>query len=240
MRLPRLYLNSPLAVGSVVDLPKETSHYVRQVLRLREGAPVSVFNGLGGEYRGLLGFNNKQTTLTLLDFFDSAVESPLAIHLGQGISRGEKMDYVVQKAVELGVTEITPLFTERCGVKLVEDRAQKRLDHWQKIMLSACEQSGRNTVPKINPPMALAVWLAQRQEPQRFVCQPGLASSVVDHPVLTAAALLVGSEGGFTEQEVQLALNQQFSSLSLGPRVLRTETATVAAITKLQVCWGDL
>lgn len=240
MRLPRLFINSDLKDGVVVELPKETSHYVRQVLRLREGSSVILFNGLGGEYRGKVRINNKQTSVTIEEFSNISVESSLRIHLGQGISRGEKMDYVVQKAVELGVSEITPLFTERCGVKLDEERAEKRLEHWQKIIISACEQSGRNNIPQIHPPAEISEWITQRNEALRFICHPGLSSDEFSHEGKESVAILIGSEGGFTEAEVAGAIVHDFKSLVLGPRVLRTETATVAALAKLQVTWGDM
>ncbi len=240
MRLPRLFINSDLKDGVVVELPKETSHYVRQVLRLREGSSVILFNGLGGEYRGKVRINNKQTSVTIEEFSNISVESSLRIHLGQGISRGEKMDYVVQKAVELGVSEITPLFTERCGVKLDEERAEKRLEHWQKIIISACEQSGRNSIPQIHPPAEISEWITQRNEALRFICHPGLSSDEFSHEGKESVAILIGSEGGFTEAEVAGAIVHDFKSLVLGPRVLRTETATVAALAKLQVTWGDM
>lgn len=241
MRLPRIFISQVLVVGTEVVFPKDAAHYVQQVLRLRAGAPVLLFNGQGGEYRGILRQNNKELIVLIEEFIDRSVESNVQIHLGQGISRGEKMDYVVQKAVELGVSEITPLFTERCGVKLVDDRAQKRLDHWQKIIHSACEQSGRNTVPRINPPMDLADWLSFRTEESRLICHPGLAN---EHETLLAkpkeTVLLVGAEGGFTDAEVDRAIQCEFVPFPLGPRILRTETAAVVALTKIQICWGDI
>lgn len=240
MRLPRFYVNAELKQGAVVELPKETSHYVRQVLRLRERSPVILFNGSGGEFKGKISINNKQTTVILEELNDLSVESPLYIHLGQGISRGEKMDYVVQKAVELGVAEITPLFTERCGVRLDDERAEKRLDHWQKIIISACEQSGRNKIPLINAPCEISAWIAQCMAPHRLICHPGLSSDESSLEVKNSVAVLIGSEGGFTEVEITDAMTHGFKSLALGPRVLRTETATVAALTKLQISWGDM
>jgi 16S rRNA (uracil1498-N3)-methyltransferase len=240
MKLPRLYVHQSLVVGADLLLPKETAHYVQQVLRLREGAAVVLFNGLGGEYRGVLRLNKKEVMVNIQDFIDHSVASELNIHLGQGISRGEKMDFVVQKAVELGVREITPLLTERCGVKLEDDRIAKRLTHWQKIIFSACEQSGRNDIPLINPPTELKQWIMHREETRRFICHPGLTSESKDSNSPTSVVLLIGPEGGLTEEEVQSALHQQFESLSLGPRILRTETAAIAALTKLQVNWGDI
>ena len=240
MRLQRVYIDQVLVVGTEASLPKETAHYLRQVLRLRDGDSVVLFNGLGGEYRGILRLNKNQMTVIVDEYIERSVESVLNIHLGQGISRGEKMDFVVQKAVELGVREITPLMTERCGVKLQEDRAQKRLDHWQKIIISACEQSGRNELPRINAPMESTQWIAQRGEPCRLICHPGLPIHKDTTASHTAVALLIGPEGGFSEEEVQRAMRQKFESLPLGPRILRTETAAVAALTKLQVTWGDI
>lgn len=240
MRIPRLFIDHALAVGVEVLLPKELAHYVQQVLRLREGLAVIVFNGLGGEYRGVLRQNKKQVLVEVQEFFDRSVESELKIHLGQGISRGEKMDFVVQKAVELGVSEITPLLTERCGVKLQDERAAKRVDHWQKIIQSACEQSGRTVLPRLNAPTDLAFWIKQRDEQCRLICHPGLAAQSEEDLSPTTVALLIGPEGGLSEEEVKVAMSAQFVSLSLGPRVLRTETATIAAMTKLQAQWGDV
>lgn len=240
MRLPRFFINADLKESGVVELPKETSHYVRQVLRLRDGSSVILFNGLGGEFHGKIQFNNKQTSVALENFNDVSVESPLKIHLGQGISRGEKMDYVVQKAVELGVAEITPLFTERCGVKLDDERSEKRLDHWKKIMISACEQSGRNAIPIIHSPCEISDWISRCNNVIRFICHPGLSSSEPSNLKINSVAVLIGSEGGFTQTEVADAVNHDFKSLMLGPRVLRTETATVAVLAKLQATWGDM
>lgn len=240
MRIPRLFIDQALKVGIEVLLPKELAHYVQQVLRLKEGASVVVFNGLGGEYRGVLRQNKKKVLVDVQEFFDRSLESVLKIHLGQGISRGEKMDFVVQKAVELGVSEITPLLTERCRIKLQEERATKRVDHWQKIIHSACEQSGRNAVPRINAPMELALWLKQRDEQCRLICHPGLPIQTDEDLSPTHAALLIGPEGGLSAEEVEAAIKAQFVSLSLGPRILRTETAAIAALTKLQVRFGDI
>lgn len=240
MRIPRLFIDHALKVGVEVLLPKELAHYVQQVLRLREGLAVIVFNGLGGEYRGVLRQNKKQVLVEVQEFFDRSVESELKIHLGQGISRGEKMDFVIQKAVELGVSEITPLLTERCGVKLLDERAAKRVDHWQKIIHSACEQSGRTLVPRLSVPMDLTVWIKQREEQCRLICHPGLAAQSEEDLSPTTVALLIGPEGGLSEEEAKAAISAQFVALSLGPRILRTETATIAAITKLQAQWGDL
>ncbi len=242
MRLSRIYIDHVLVVGEEIVFPKEAAHYVSQVLRLRDGVLIVLFNGQGGEYRARLRLNKKQLSAVIEAFIDRSVASALPIHLGQGISRGEKMDYVVQKAVELGVAEITPLFTERCGVKLVEDRAQKRLDHWQKIIYSACEQSGRNDIPKINPPMNYPEWIVARTETHRLICHPGLASQNDKRLIAQSdtIALLVGAEGGFSDAEVNSATDQQFESFSLGPRILRTETAAVVALAKIQVCWGDM
>lgn len=240
MRLPRLFIISELRKGAFVEVSKETSHYVRQVLRLRQGSSVILFNGAGGEYKGKISIDNKLTKVFLEEFIDISVESHLQIHLGQGISRGEKMDYVVQKAVELGVAEITPLFTERCGVKLDEERAEKRMEHWKKIIISACEQSGRNSIPIIHSPRHISDWVAHCAEPCRLICDPGLTSQESSLDIKQSVAVLIGSEGGFTEAEVADAISHDFTSFALGPRVLRTETATVAALSKLQSFWGDM
>lgn len=240
MRIPRLFLSQHLAVGSEVVLPADAVHYVQRVLRLHDGAPIVLFNGEGGEYHGMVSHQKNAAVVMLNQFVPREIESPLALHLGQGISRGEKMDYVVQKAVELGVKELTPLITERCGVKLAAERADKRVQHWQKIAQSACEQSGRNHLPVIHSPKLLQDWLDERDELLKLVCHFDQSNQDSQANTFLNCALLIGPEGGFTDEEVAAAYTQGFQSFSLGPRVLRTETAAVVAITKVQSIWGDL
>lgn len=240
MRICRLFLGQPLVEGVEVVLPAEAVHYVLRVLRLHDGAPIVIFNGEGGEYHGFVSHRKNAAVVLLNQYVPREIESPLAVHLGQGISRGEKMDYVVQKAVELGVAELTPLITERCGVKLTGDRRDKRIQHWQKIAESACEQSGRNRVPIIHPPQDIQAWLVARNESLKLVCHFDQPTQDMTTKAFETCALLVGPEGGLTDDEVALAYTQEFQSFPLGPRVLRTETAAVVAITKAQAIWGDI
>ncbi|MDX1467394.1 MAG: 16S rRNA (uracil(1498)-N(3))-methyltransferase, partial [Halomonas sp.] len=167
-------------------------------------------------------------------------ESPLAVHLGQAISKGDRMDYAIQKAVELGVATITPLYTEHGDVRLKGERAAKKLAHWQAVAASACEQCGRATLPPVHAPMGLGEWLAARDEALRLVLHPGTAGALEQAEAPASVAVLIGPEGGLAEAEVEAARTSGFAPLSLGPRVLRTETAPVVALSLLQARFGDL
>ncbi len=239
MRDIRVYCDTELVANNEAVLDKMPSHHLLKVLRLKVGDDVVVFNGKGGQHRGTIAhIKGSQAVFMPEQFEEVNNESPLAIHLGQGISRGERMDYVVQKSAELGIAEITPLLTERCVAKLPADRVQKRINHWQKIAIGASEQSGRCSIMRVNPPVTLQQWLAQ-EHPVGFVCdtvaEEGLALEQIQ-----SVSLLIGPEGGLTQQEIEFATQQGFARLSLGPRVLRTETAPVVAATLLQYKYGDL
>ena len=238
MSLPRFFVATPLALG-LYDLPEAQAHYLSRVLRLNVGAAVQLFDGSGQEYRGELTCVTKKTVqVSLQECLDGLPESSLHIHLGQGLSRGERMDWAIQKATELGVADITPLFTERCEVRLNDERAQKRLEHWQQIAISACEQCGRSTVPVIHPPQSLKDWQAAVQADLKLVLHP-VAQPLTEHAAPTSLAFLIGPEGGLTDTEVTQAAEQGFQPARLGPRVLRTETAPVVALSVAQQLWGD-
>ena len=238
MSLPRFFVATPLALG-VHDLPEAQAHYLSRVLRLTAGAAVQLLDGSGQEYRGELTRVTKKTVqVDLRECLDGLPESSLHIHLGQGLSRGERMDWAIQKATELGVSEITPLFTERCEVRLNDERMQKRLEHWQQIAISACEQCGRSTVPVIHPPASLKDWQAAVQADLKLVLHP-VAQPLTEHAAPTTLAFLIGPEGGLTDTEVTQAAEQSFQPARLGPRVLRTETAPVVALSVAQQLWGD-
>jgi len=241
MTTPRTYHDSEINLQQSLILSEEASRHLLRVLRFKVNDPLTIFNGKGGEYQAhLKGVEKKHAIVEITSYNEPATESSLSIHLGQGISRGERMDYVVQKSVELGANKITPLFTERCGVKISEERLIKRMQHWQSVAISACEQSGRCLIPEIMKPMEVSDWLAVQKEPG-FVCDPKAKQHIADYPKHEGPVpLLIGPEGGLTEQEIQDALGAGFQSLSLGPRILRTETATVVALTLLQQAWGDL
>ncbi|PHQ79443.1 MAG: 16S rRNA (uracil(1498)-N(3))-methyltransferase [Coxiella sp. (in: Bacteria)] len=235
----RIFQETPLGIGEDVCLDRFASQHLLTVLRLRKGEQFVTFNGQGGEYHVELVDEQKKCAVVHVVSHDPIDrESPLAVHLGQGLSRGERMDYAIQKSVELGVAAITPLITERCNVKLSAERLQKRLDHWRKVIISACEQSGRTRIPTIHPPQRMNDWI-DHCEGLRFICDFN-ESAQADTTKATKASLLIGPEGGLTDDEMSYAHQNEFLSLSLGPRVLRTETATVAALTKLQMRYGDL
>lgn len=240
MRIPRIYIDLPLGEHQQIELPRETSHYLSRVLRLPIEAQLRVFNGTGGEYAAHISAASKNSvSIQTGAFCSSNNSSPLHIHLGIVISKGERMDFVVQKATELGVTEISLLNSERSEVKLKGDRQQKRLTHWQRVAISACEQCGSNLIPKIHAPVNLSEWLALRDEAVKLILQPG-TDQPFEQEKPANVALLVGPEGGFSKNEVHTANLEGFSSISLGPRILRTETAPLAAISILQHHWGDL
>ena len=238
MSLPRFFVAAPLALG-LHDLPEAQAHYLSRVLRLSVGAAVQLFDGSGKEYRGELSCVTKKTVqMNVQECLDGLPESSLHIHLGQGLSRGERMDWAIQKATELGVAEITPLFTERCEVRLNDERAQKRLEHWQHIAISACEQCGRSKVPVIHSPQTLKDWQASVEADLKLVLHP-VAQPLTEHATPSTLAFLIGPEGGLTEDEVTQASQSGFQPARLGPRVLRTETAPVVALSVAQQLWGD-
>lgn len=240
--MARIYTPQSLSPHQLLELEAGPSRHLAGALRLGAGDAFTLFNGDGGEYPATIdAVEKKRVRVTLGERADRNIESPLSIHLGIAISRGERMDWIVQKCTELGVTEITPLFTERTEVKLKGERADKKLAHWQHIAISACEQCGRNTLPRINPLAHLASWCDSELPPLRLVLHHRSDSGLPADPSSPAAlALLIGPEGGLSEAEILSAQAQKFASLTLGPRVLRTETAPLAAIAILQARWGDM
>ncbi|WP_431147217.1 16S rRNA (uracil(1498)-N(3))-methyltransferase [Pseudomonas alvandae] len=238
MRLSRFFIDTPLSHGDH-ELPEAQAHYIGRVLRMAEGDAVQVFDGSGQEFRGTLAeVGKKRVRVQLDEQFAGQPESPLRIHLGQGLSRGERMDWAIQKATELGVSEITPIFTERCEVRLKDERADKRLLHWRQVAISACEQCGRSTVPVIHPPLLLADWLKQAEAELKLVLHP-VADPLVSHAKPSTLAFLIGPEGGLSDAEVEQAKTAGYHAARLGPRVLRTETAPVVALAVAQQLWGD-
>lgn len=248
MTTPRFYLPQPLEQDSCITLPQDVAHRVRSVLRLRCHDDLIVFNGDGGEFMARIASIDKKSVLVdVLTWQQGIAKSPLTILLAQCIARGEKMDYIVQKAVELGVTFITPVISEFCNVRLDNERLQQRLQHWQKVAIHASEQCGRCDVPPILPATKLMSWLSTPiLDYSRIVLSPvdgGANCGVSFHPeqgVPQRIALLVGSEGGLSSAEIEMAQTQGFSPCRLGPRILRTETAALVAISILQAYCGDL
>ncbi len=241
MRLSRFYTGQPLAEGSRLTLDKDSSHYLLHVLRLKPGNALVMFNGNGYEYNARLEeATKKQATISILEQLSPRRESPLHIEIGQGIARGERMDFVLQKSVELGVSRVTPLWTQRSQVRLDEKRLAKRLAHWQGVVVSACEQSGRLRLPDIRPPADLDNWLDTPAEGLRLVLSPYSEKTLKDLQPASHVRVLVGPEGGLEEREIRAAEANGFQAVRLGPRILRTETAALATLTALQVLWGDL
>ena len=240
----RLFVSGALINGAELELDGDHARYLTKVLRVRVGDQITVFNGEGPEWPASISRVSKNAVgLELGESFDACSESPLKIHLVQGISRGERMDFVVQKATELGVKRISPVLTEYGVVKLNPDRAEKRRQHWQKIAISACEQSGRTRLPLIDTPMPLKNWLGAkpRAVDAELILAPhaSVPLASVSRPQ-TKVCVMVGPEGGFSDNEYGDAEGSGFNAVSLGPRILRTESAAIATLAVMQALWGDL
>lgn len=241
MRCPRIYSPQPLAGDATLELAAEASHHLAKVLRMQRGDALILFNGEGGEYPATItAVDKRSVTVTTGQGVDNVPESPLHVHLGIAMSKGERMDWIVQKATELGVAKITPLYSERVELKLQGERAEKKLAHWSGVAIAACEQCGRNRLPEIAAIQTLAQWLEQTTADRKFVLHHRTDAALTSAVIPTSVALLIGPEGGLAESEIAAAERRQFAPLQLGPRVLRTETAPLAAISILQFLWGDL
>jgi 16S rRNA (uracil1498-N3)-methyltransferase len=238
---PRFFCPIPLLAHSTVDLPPAVAHHAERVLRLAPGDALTLFNGQGGEFPARLIALGKAAKAELRAHLPGERESPLAITLVQSLASGDKMDWVLQKAVELGASKIVPVASSRSVVRLSGERAEKRVEHWRQIVASACEQCGRNRLPEVAELKSLLSHMAQAPDTgtQRLILAPGSASRLGDFPRPQAVELLVGPEGGFTEDEVLAAEVAGYRAIRLGPRILRTETAGLAALTALQMLWGD-
>lgn len=235
----RFFSPKPLAGKQEITLEGQLVNYITRVLRLETGAEFELFDGTYSFHAQLVAATKSSLQIKLLAELSPLAASPLSTHLGQALAKGDKFELVVQKATELGVNEITPLITQLTDVKLAAARAEKKLHQWHQIAISACEQSGRSNLVTINPPLALTAWLGQRQEDLRLLLNPYANNSALQALQPKSLALLIGPEAGLTEQENQLAINSGFTGLQLGPRILRTETAPLAALTLAQHLWGD-
>jgi 16S rRNA (uracil1498-N3)-methyltransferase len=242
MRRTRVHVDLPLAEGERVVLPIAARDRLLTVLRLRDGAPIVLFDGQGLDWPGTLRIARGEAMVELGRPVPVATESPLGITLAQAIARGEKMDLILQKATELGVARIVPIVSERTEVRLDGERAARRVEHWRRVVIHACEQCGRARLPVLEPPVALPVFAetAARSQAWRFVLEPdarqGLAVGDARRPVTIA----IGPEGGFGDRDLAILRAAGFEGVRLGPRVLRTETAGLAAIATLQAVAGDL
>ena len=242
MRVTRIYQPQPLITGRVINLSKMAAHHLQCVLRSTVGKNFILFNGEGGEYSAKISAINKNyVQVEVGQYYPVQRESSLNVVLCQAVLRSEKMDYVLQKAVELGVAQVIPLLTERCALKLSAERWDKRWLHWQAIMIAACEQSGRTKLPHIAKPQSFAQAIDHSKRGLGILLTPG-APRMIQQLVLSSLelTLLVGPEGGWSEQELALAQALGYQFIQLGPRVLRTETAGVVALTLLQGNFGDM
>ena len=243
MRIPRIYHPSPLQNLHRCLLSEDGANHVGRVLRMQVGDELELFDGSNHIFRAVIqDVSKKSVQVEIQSSQLDDRESNLHIHLGQVISRGERMEFTIQKSVELGVNIITPLWSERCGVKLDGERMDKKLQQWQKIAIAACEQCGRNVVPEIRPLMKLQQWCAGQDDSLKLNLHPRAQHTIRTIPLQPhqGVRLLIGSEGGLSAQEIAQTEQQGFIEVLLGKRVLRTETAGMAAITALQVCFGDL
>lgn len=242
MRIPRIYHPELLAGQQHCILSEEAAHHLR-VLRMNEGDALILFDGSNHIFFGTIeSLSKKQITVAISHSELDDRESNLPIHLGQVISRGDRMEFTIQKSVELGVNIITPLWSERCGVKLDGDRQDKKIQQWQKIVIAACEQSGRNVIPEVRPIMKLTDWCQEQDEMLKLNLHPRANYTIKSLPTIPKAGvrLLIGAEGGLSPEEIMMTEQQGFTEVLLGKRVLRTETASLATITALQTLYGDL
>jgi 16S rRNA (uracil1498-N3)-methyltransferase len=245
MRIPRIFTELSLRCNSTAVLDGSAARHLSSALRMKVGQEITLFNGQGGEYAAeLTEVGKNKVAAKVVEYRDISRESALKVHLVIGVSRGERMDLIVQKATELGATEITPLFTERTEVKLSGERLAKKIRHWQQVAISACEQCQRNLVPAINNPITLDQWLQLSDktdgETLKLVLHHRTEKRLSEHQAVKDICLLVGPEGGLGEREIEAAMEKGFQPLALGPRVLRTETAPLAAISIMQSLWGDM
>lgn len=244
MRLTRVHVEQPLAVGIQLDLPEEAAAHLSRVLRLRQGDACVLFNGDGHDYDARLGVVGKRTSQVEITGARAVqTESPLQVTLLQGIARGEKMDLILQKATELGVTAIVPVDSERSEVRLSGERLQKRVSHWRGVVRAACEQSGRARVPDVREPVAIATAADYLPaDDLRLLLDPigTQRLTTLVRPASGQVVIAIGPEGGWSPRDRQALEGMGFQGLRLGPRVLRTETAGLAAIAAVQALLGDL
>lgn len=241
MRIPRIFTAHPLAQDARIELEPAASHHLVRVLRMGVGRALTVFNGEGGEYTAeIIAIGKKNVTLEISHFYDINNNSTLVTELAIGISRNDKLDWVLQKATELGVSRIIPLNTLRTENKLKGDREEKKWQHWQQIIISACEQSGRNIIPELLPLTHINDYIPKAMGEFKYVLHHRNTNSFTTRKPPESISLLIGPEGGLSDDEINTALNAGFAPLTLGPRILRTETAPLAVLSLVQFLWGDL
>ncbi len=241
MASPRIFCDVRLGPGAQFPLPHDAANHVGRALRLRAGDALVVFDGRGGEYEAVIQrIDRGRVDVKTGAFRDARPESPLDVGLVQGLPEADKMDWILQKSVELGISWIQPVVCERSVVRLSGDRAARRESHWQRVVIAACEQCGRNRVPELKPTLAFRDWAAQPTQAARWMLAPGAEEALASRAAPAGPVeLLAGPEGGLSERELDIAATIGFTSLSLGPRVLRSETAPLAALAAMQALWGD-
>ncbi|HEY0585609.1 MAG TPA: 16S rRNA (uracil(1498)-N(3))-methyltransferase [Pseudoduganella sp.] len=241
--MPRFHVPQPLAAGQQLELPADVAHHIN-VVRMEPGDTLTLFNGDGGEYTAVLTEVQKKKAWAEIKVFDPReAELPFAVTLAQALPEGSKMDWIIEKAVELGVAGIQPLAARRCVVRLSAERAEKKLEHWNGIVVSASEQCGRNRLASVAAPLEFRDWIAQQDLHKRVILTPRATESLADwarHQPAQALSIMVGPEGGFSDEEEAEALRHGALPLSIGPRVLRTETAALAAVSILSAAWGGI
>jgi 16S rRNA (uracil1498-N3)-methyltransferase len=245
VRNPRLFTDQPLTPGDQVVLKGNVAQHLGRVLRARSGDHIALFNGDGQEFAAqVLTVSKGEVSVEVGAAATPQTESPVFTTLGLCLSKGDRFDWAIQKATELGVGAIAPLLSERVDFNIPPDRIEKRVAHWQQIAISACEQCGRVKIPSITPPQSLVSWIENVSAEQKWVlhCKEdtGVSASAVNQGAPRDAALLIGPEGGLTNHEFAAASTEGFQLLQLGPRVLRTETAPAAALSVLSVFWGEM
>lgn len=240
MRIPRIYTPQIMTCGETLDLEPQASKHISRVLRLKQHHPIKLFNGLGGEFQATIdAIDNKSVILKIHSHLPENAQPPLNTHIAIGVSKGDKMDFIVQKCTELGVASISPIITEHSDVKLNNDRWQKKQQHWLSVSISACEQSGRNLLPEINEIQTFSSWV-QNATGQRCIFHPSTEHTLSDISSDDTVSMCFGSEGGFSAKEITEAQATGFKVIGLGPRILRAETAPLAALAIVQARWGDL
>ena len=237
---PRIFCDVRLGPGAQFSLAPEAAQHVSRALRLKAGDALTVFDGRGGEYPAIIQrIERDRVDVKVGAFQDVERESALRVGLAQGLPEADKMDWIIQKAVELGIAWIQPLVCDRSVVRLSPERAARREAHWQRVVLAGCEQSGRNQVPELRPTLSFMAWIAEPAAGPRWMLSPSAAPIAAHAPPGSPLELLVGPEGGLSERERDLAVQKGCESVALGPRILRTETAPIAALAAIHALWGD-
>lgn len=241
MKHIRIYHEKPLYEQKYITLSEQAARHIAVVLRMSAGDEILLFDGTGRDFRSTITTaTKKQVEVRIEEVIPVENESPVSIHLYQAISKGERMDIAIQKSVELGVTEITPVISERTVVRINEKRLDKKLDHWSKIIISACEQSGRAVVPKLHPILAYTELLKVLENTQTYILSPYTDNRLSSLPKsTTACSIIIGPEGGFSENEIEFARRYSITEVSMGKRILRTETAAICALSAIQTLAGD-